>query len=90
MLVVLGAALAVLLTVVILRTETSRLHNEIAGLERKIERRGHDLRAVEMELARLRNPMLLRLRVQEVSRQLAEQRADDAGDSGQTREREAH
>ncbi|RMF73696.1 MAG: hypothetical protein D6744_15325 [Planctomycetota bacterium] len=61
--VVLLAAACVMLTVVVLRTETARLNREISELDREEMRLREQVRAAEIELARLRNPILLRQRV---------------------------
>ena len=61
--IILGAALATLLTVVILRAETTRLHSELAQLDRRAAVLWQELRENELELARLRNPALIRARV---------------------------
>ena len=61
--VILGAALATLLTVVILRAETTRLHSELSLLDRRAAVLWQELRENELELARLRNPALIRARV---------------------------
>jgi hypothetical protein len=61
--VVLGAALVTLLTVVILRAETTRLHSELSQLDRRAAVLWQELRENELELARLRNPALIRARV---------------------------
>jgi hypothetical protein len=58
----LGAA-AVLLTVVALRAETTRIHNRIGRVEQETEVLALELRQRELELARLQNPMLIRTRV---------------------------
>jgi hypothetical protein len=67
--VVLAGGLALLLCVVVLRAETTRLHNEIAQCELRTERARQRLREVELELERLRNPILLRNRVRDALEQ---------------------
>lgn len=69
MIVVFLTALAVMLAVVVLRSETARLHFEVSQRERAGERMLQELRDVELELARMRNPMLIR---QQVRRALQE------------------
>ena len=58
-----------LLTVVALRAETVRLHYEVSQLEHRADACREHLRAAELELARLRNPMLIRQRVREAVQQ---------------------
>lgn len=80
MILILSGALVVLLTVVVLRTETTRLHADIARVEREARELQRQVHAAEVELARLRNPMLLRERVREaLARWAAEQ-----GSAGQS------
>lgn len=59
----LTGALAVMLTVVVLRAETTRLHFELVRLERRAATLRQELREKELELARLRNPARIRDRV---------------------------
>ncbi len=61
--VILGAGLATLLTVVILRAETTRLQSELSLLDSRAAVLWQELRENELELARLRNPALIRARV---------------------------
>lgn len=63
--------LAIVLAVVILRAETTRLHYEVSQREREAEELRLALRECELQLARERNPMVIRQRVAEVLRQLA-------------------
>lgn len=72
-LVVLAGALVLLLTVVILRAETTRLHYEVSGCEREAEALQQQLLEAELELARLRNPVRLRQRMQEAVSRLVEE-----------------
>ncbi|MBN2445334.1 MAG: hypothetical protein JXO22_01315 [Phycisphaerae bacterium] len=60
--VVLGGTLAVMLVVVVLRTETSRLHYQMSQLDREAAVLRQQLRERELELARLRNPARIRAR----------------------------
>ncbi len=69
---VLLGGLVVLAVVVILRAETTRLHYEISELELAAGEQRALLRAAELELARLRNPMLIRQRMEEALSELAE------------------
>lgn len=61
-LVVLAIALAVLLGVVALRAETTRLQYLTSRLDQEAEQSLEQLRQHELELARLRNPMIIRER----------------------------
>jgi hypothetical protein len=70
MIVVFLGGLAVLLWIVVLRAETTRLHYEISGYEDRAETYRQRLRQVELELAQYRNPLLLRERVERVLEQL--------------------
>ncbi len=72
---VLLGGLALMLVVVILRAETTRLHYATSQRELRFEAVRQQLREAEMQLARLRNPMLIRERVQEAVRQLTEEGA---------------
>ena len=63
--VVLLGTVIVMLTAVVLRAETARLNHEISGLDREELRLREEARGFEIELARLRNPMLMRQRVAE-------------------------
>ncbi len=71
--VILVGGLALMLVVVILRAETTRLHYEISQCERAYDATAQQLHEKEMELARLRNPMLVRERVKEAVRLLADE-----------------
>ena len=78
--VILGVGLATLLTVVILRAETTRLHSDLSLLDSRAAVLWQELRENELELARLRNPALIRARVAQMRLQdLPADRA--AGDS---------
>lgn len=77
MIAVLLLWLAVLLAVVVLRSETTRLHYEIASQQQQADNIRHTLRQAELELARLRNPMLLRQRVENALRQYTEDVQED-------------
>lgn len=59
----LGGAALVLLAVVALRAETIRIHNRIGRIDYEAESLALELRQKELELARLRNPTLIRARV---------------------------
>ena len=67
--VILAGALALMLAVVILRTETARLHYRISRLQDETGRMHEQLRDANLEIARLRNPMLIRQRVHDVLRE---------------------
>jgi hypothetical protein len=58
--VVLVGGLALLLLVVILRAETTRLHYSIARCERDADEIRQQVVEAELELARLRNPTRIR------------------------------
>ena len=64
--VILAAGLLTLLTVVVLRAEVTRLHSELAQLDRRAEVLWQELREKDLERARLRNPALIRARVAEM------------------------
>jgi Mg2+/citrate symporter len=74
---VLGLALVIMLAVVLLRAETARLHYDISQREQEARALKQKLRAAEVELARLRNPVLLRARVADVLAELRETPAAD-------------
>ena len=67
MICILAAALATLLVVVVLRAESTRLHSELARLDRKASILWQQIREDEVELARLRNPVRIRQRALELS-----------------------
>lgn len=73
--VILAAGLVMMLFVVILRAETTRLHYEISQRERQAGEYRQQLREAQLELARLRNPMLIRKKVEQAVRQLIEKEA---------------
>jgi hypothetical protein len=79
MIVVLGGALVLLLAVVLLRTTTARVHYEISQQEQATVELRRKVRAAELELARLRNPVLLRQQV-ERALELLHAAARDGGD----------
>lgn len=64
--VVLGLALMVLLGVVTLRAESARLHYRMSLLDHEAEQAWNDLRAAELELARVRNPARIRERIMDL------------------------
>ena len=63
--VVLVGGLALLLLVVILRAETTRLHYAIARCERNADDIRQQVVEAELELARLRNPTRIRQRMEQ-------------------------
>ena len=63
---VLGAALVVLMTVVMLRAETTHLNYEVSQLDARAETLLSELHESEIEIARLRNPAMIRGRVAEM------------------------
>jgi cell division protein FtsB len=66
MIFVLGATLAVMLAIVILRAEVTGLHYRISLLEQQAEVLVQQIREEELELQRLRNPALIRERAREL------------------------
>jgi hypothetical protein len=64
--VFLGVLAAVMLTVVVLRAETTRLNYRLSELDREAEGIRQQLREKELELARRRHPMLIRSRALEM------------------------
>ncbi|MFN0137307.1 MAG: hypothetical protein ACKVS9_14485 [Phycisphaerae bacterium] len=69
--IVLSTSLVVLLSIVILRAETTRINYEISQLESRAEALRLELREKELELARYRDPARIRDR-------LAQHRIDSA------------
>lgn len=63
---VLGAALAVMLGVIRLRAEATRLNYELSEQERRAAVLLDELREQGLELARLRNPAMIRARLVEL------------------------
>ena len=63
--VVLVGGLALLLLVVILRAETTRLHHAIARCERDADDIRQQVVEAELEMARLRNPTRIRQRMEQ-------------------------
>ncbi|MGE0480710.1 MAG: hypothetical protein AB7Q17_09585 [Phycisphaerae bacterium] len=64
--VALALLLVVMVTVVILRAETTRLGHDIAQLDARADTLVDQIREQELELTRLRNPELIRARVGEL------------------------
>jgi hypothetical protein len=64
--IVLGLTLATLLVVVALREETTQVHYELSRLDSREQALRQELWEKELELARLRNPMLIRARLLEL------------------------
>jgi hypothetical protein len=58
-------ATAVMLAVVVLRAETTRLHYERSQLDRQADVLRREIEEGKLELARLRDPALLRLKARE-------------------------
>ena len=72
LILVLAATLTAAMTVVILRAETTRLHYQLSQLDQRAAVLQQELREKGLELARLRNPAVMRaklaeLRLQQVS-----------------------
>lgn len=63
--VVLVGGLALLLVVVVLRAETTRLHFELSKCESRADEIRQELTYAELELARLRNPGRIRQQIQD-------------------------
>ncbi len=57
---VLGLSLAILLLVVILRTEAAGVHYDISQIDRELDGLRQQFRENDIEIARLRNPALIR------------------------------
>ncbi|MBK9126560.1 MAG: hypothetical protein IPM13_02025 [Phycisphaerales bacterium] len=72
MVVVLVVGLALMLLVVVLRSETARLHFETSRDERRIDVLRHQLREAELEQARRRNPMVMRQQLNEAMQEWME------------------
>ena len=66
MVCILAGALAIMLAVVILRAERTRLDYDVSQLDRRADGLVQQLRAEELELARLKHPALIRARVAEM------------------------
>ena len=75
---VLLGGLALLLLVVILRAETTRLHYAISKCERDADGIRQELVEAELELARLRNPTRIRQRMEQAVNQFTEEPAPAA------------
>jgi len=85
--VILAGGLVLMLSVVILRAETARLHYEISRYERRADECSQQLREAELELARLRNPMMIRKKVKDAVEQLTEEKSKPAKDPSKKRGR---
>lgn len=57
---VLGLSVAILLLVVILRTEAAQVHYDISQIDRELDGLRQQFRENDIEIARLRNPALIR------------------------------
>ena len=75
---ILVGGLALLLLVVILRAETTRLHYAISKCERDADGLRQELVEAELELARLRNPTRIRQRMELAVDQFADEPAPAA------------
>jgi hypothetical protein len=60
--------LALMLAVVVLRTETTRVHTRLAALDKRELELRSQIQAAELELARWRSPTLIRDRMREFRR----------------------
>ena len=65
MIIVLAGGLVLLLAIVIVRAETTRLHYEISRCERTADDVRQQLVEAELELARLRNPTRIKQRMEQ-------------------------
>jgi sensor domain CHASE-containing protein len=65
LILILAALLVAMMTVVVLRAETSRLHYGLSQLDQRAEVLRQELREKELELARLRNPAVIRAKLAE-------------------------
>jgi hypothetical protein len=80
---ILVSGLAVMLAVVLLRVETTRLHYRISLCDQRCEEQRHELRALELHLARVRDPSAIRNRL--LNLRVPESPAQPAGQSGNGR-----
>jgi hypothetical protein len=66
LILVLVLVLAALMSVVLLRAETTRLHYELSQLDQRAEVLRQELNEKQLELERLRNPALIRAKLAEL------------------------
>ena len=66
MIVLLAMVLVAMMSVVLLRAETTRLHYELSQLDRRERILRQELAEKELELERLRNPALIRAKLAEL------------------------
>lgn len=66
LIITLAAALFTLLTVAVLRAETTRLHYELSDLDYRADVLVLEIREKELELARLRSPARIRVRAEDM------------------------
>jgi len=71
--VILAGGLILLLAVVIIRADTTRLHYATSQCERRAEELRQRALEGELELARLRNPLRIRQRMEQAVGELLEQ-----------------
>lgn len=76
---VLVGGIVIMIAVVLIRAESSRLQNEAARLERQQAELRLESREQEIEIARLRNPALIRARVEDLWAPMDTTRAADKG-----------
>lgn len=62
---VLATAITAMMAIVLLRAETTRLHYQLSQLDRRAAVLRQELREKELELARLRNPAVIRAKLAE-------------------------
>jgi hypothetical protein len=65
LLLALATVLVAMMAVVLLRAETARLHYAVSQLDRRAAVLRQELREKELELARLRNPAVIRAKLAE-------------------------
>jgi hypothetical protein len=66
LIVLLAMVLVAMMSVVLLRAETTRLHYELSQLDRRERILRQELAEKELELERLRNPALIRAKLAEL------------------------
>jgi cell division protein FtsL len=85
MIVVLVCGLVLLLAVVVLRAETTRLHYEISQCEQEAYELRRQLHEAELERARLRNPTRIRTMAELVMERLRGPQGSSGGSADNTR-----
>jgi len=77
---ILTTLLAALMTVAVLRVEIARMHHHMSTLDWAAVELEQRMRTRDVELARLRNPILIRQRVADLRLEDAVGRPETAGD----------